>query len=187
MNAIRRFFVPDHPAGYVPGELARLIAERDLPLVECSGDGTPSSLRCKAGEILLRERVKRNFLQYTAIPVFTMGVAEGNLKAAVRHEGFANRTGLEVTGDEELAAPLRRPEVAEILMPLDFTRLELSGSPTGIHIEIETFGAAQVIMRIPRVRRYVSLGKIQSQLLVRAFEAIAGSFSAASMKSSPVN
>ena len=176
---LRRFFVPEMPPGYRPGSLLARIAMRDLPQMECAAGEAKATIRASAGRIDVRERVRRDFLQHTALAVFGMGDAHGQARACARHTGTLGRKGVRFEGDPLLSRALGCPDVVTALLPLDFTRLEVSGIPGAFRIEIETYGGAEVVLRLPKMRRYVQLGRKQCELLLGAFEAIANALSGA--------
>ena len=178
---LKSFFAPELPAGYRPGALLARIAERDLPEMECieAKDAPAAAIPLKGQSIDVRERIKKDFLLHTTLAVFGLGDAEGPACATAHHTGGLKRTGVSFTGDQILTDPLSRPEVTDALLPLDFTRLEIFGTPAAFRIEIETYGGSEVVMRVPRTRRYVPLGPRQSHHLLLAFDAIAGALSKA--------
>lgn len=176
---LRRFFVPEAPPGYRPGSLLARIAARDLPRMECAAGEAVATLRASTGRIDVRERVRKDFLQHTALAVFGMGDAHGEARARARHTGALGRKGVRFEGDPLLSGVLTCPDVVAAVLPLDFTRLEVSGVPGAFRIEIETYGGAEVVLRLPRMRRYVPLGREQCEHLLGAFEAIAAALSGA--------
>lgn len=172
MSFVREFFAPETPAGFWPGDLLAQIAERDLTQMEHSNDGSPGSIKTNGMIISVHERVRRDFLQHTAIAVFRMGRVEGNAKVRARHTGSMKRTGVRFEGEKKFVGALQSGDVIKTLLPLDFTRLEIFGTSEACGIEIETYGASRVVMRIPRVRRYVPLGSEQRAHLMKAFGVI---------------
>lgn len=170
---LRRFFVPDTPAGYRPGALLARIAAHDMPQLECGGVvGSEGVIRRGAHQIEVRERIRRDFLQHTSIAVFALGENDGSALSTAHHTGNIRRNGVRFEGDPVLSSRLNCPDVADALLPLDFTRFEVSGTPAAYRIEIETYGAAEVVLQLPRMRRYVPLGTEQSKHLFAAFDAV---------------
>lgn len=174
---LQRFFVPEVPAGYQPGSLLAQIAKRDLPGMMCSVGTPEATIDLQSSRIDVRERVKRVFFQHTTMTVYGLGRPKGTARAFAQHTGEFRRTGIRFKGDGVLVGRLDRTDVTDVLTPLDFTRLSISGMPGAFRVEIETYGGAEVVLRSPRVRRYVPMGQDQSTLLLEAFRVIAAALS----------
>lgn len=74
-------------------------------------------------------------------------------------------------GDAQALAPLieriqHDAALNAALLPLDFKRCMLTRNEAGWQVEIEHFGASEVVNRLPSMRRYIRLTPEQRQALL---------------------
>lgn len=171
----RRVTAPGPPS-------SRLIAliEGDLPGYrrETGDDGRARFLPVADGPVFeVASRLEKRFLGRTEVAVFRAAV-EVTLSEksviALRHTGGLKRTGVTavaVEGGESaqrVATALASDhDLAEALMPLDFTRFEVIGGSTGCRVEVELVGASHVAMALPPMRSYVRLYPDQREAMLR--------------------
>jgi hypothetical protein len=165
-------------SGYQPG---RLLAQLhgDLRGFDRQDTGCGSARFSATGPAMafaVRERVDVQFLMHTTIAQFEYVVAvpsPAHSHIRVRHRGALRRRGVDfaaVAGDDAVVSALREDaELAAALMPLDFTRCELISEPSGWCVELEHYGASEVVGRIPALSRYVPLIASQRESLLAAF------------------
>jgi hypothetical protein len=164
-------------SAYWPGRLlARL--HGDLREFERRDTGCGAAqFSTAATTFAVREVVDRHFLMHTVVAQFEYAVhapAPGRSHIRVRHRGMLTRCGIEFESRSADAGPVQAlradAELATALMPLDFTRCELFGNPAGWRIELQHYGASEVVGRIPSLSRYVPLIASQRESLLAAFE-----------------
>lgn len=63
----------------------------------------------------------------------------------------------------------RDRRLLEVLLPLDFKRLELCRDERGWQVTLEHFGASEVVNRLPGMRRYIRLNTEQREALLGSF------------------
>jgi hypothetical protein len=167
-------------SGYLPGRLLTRL-HRDLRDFDRqdTGDGL-ARFSTSAMAFAVREIVDRNFLMHTVIAQFEYSVAAPSPARShirVRHRGALTRRGIEfdvAAGDAAAIHALQADdELAAALMPLDFTRCELLSEPSGWRIELQHYGASEVVGRIPALSRYVPLIDSQRESLLASFRGFA--------------
>jgi hypothetical protein len=167
-------------SGYLAGRvLARLHGDfRDFDRQD-TGDGA-AHFSTSAMTFAVREIVERHFLMHTVIAQFEYSVAAPNPTQShirVRHRGALTRRGIEfdagLGGVAAVAALQADDELAAALMPLDFTRCEIFGERSGWRIELQHYGASEVVGRIPSLSRYIPLIEPQRASLLAAFRGFA--------------
>jgi hypothetical protein len=125
----------------------------------------------------VREIVDRHFLMHTVIAQFEFLIAApgpASSRIRVRHRGALRRQGIEFEGNgHEVTALQRDGDLAAALMPLDFTRCAILGAPSGWRIELQHYGASEVVGRIPALSRYVPLIASQRESMLAAFRGFA--------------
>jgi hypothetical protein len=129
-------------------------------------------------DFTVREIVQSDFLMQTVIAQFECSVAATHsvpLHLRVRHRGAFRRTGVTfdaVSGNGAAIEALGADAgLLAALLPLDFTRCELTGGPSGWQIEVQHYGASEVIGRLPGLCRYIPLIPSQRDSLLAAFQA----------------
>ena len=140
-----------------------------------SADG---SLKCK-----IRERVERHFLMHivaleVSLTVPAAAVPGGRLE--IRNSGVMFRKGIVCAVPTNCLAEMKaikdmlegNKALVAALMVLDFRRCELVGTETGWQICLEPYGASEVVSRMPSFRRYIRLGREQTDSLIMALKAL---------------
>lgn len=96
------------------------------------------------------------------------------LTVTLSHTGGLRRTGIDgkATKGGDSAAKVARllgsdRDLAEALLPLDFTRFEVGGDPSGSRAQLELMGASHVAMALPPIRSYVHLYPDQRDAMTR--------------------
>jgi hypothetical protein len=167
-------------SGYLPGRLlARLHGDfRDFDRQDTKHGAARFSTSAMA--FAVREIVERNFLMHTVIAQFEYSVAARSPAQShirVRHRGALTRRGIEFDagrgGGAAVTALQADDELAAALMPLDFTRCEILSEPSGWRIELQHYGASEVVGRIPSLSRYIPLIEPQRESLLAAFRGFA--------------
>jgi len=131
------------------------------------------------------ERVQPQFLMHIVSARFVMpvmGSEAGDARIALTHTGAWRRSGLnwrirrgERTRLQPLLARLDADEILrEALMALDFHIFELVQDENGWRVETEPYGASEVVVRFPAMRRYIRLTREQAQYLVNALARLQG-------------
>lgn len=135
------------------------------------------------GPILeLASRIEKRFLGRTEVAVFRAdidrAVPEESI-VALRHTGGLKRTGVTAvvveggeSGERVASALASDSSLAEVLMPLDFTRFEVICGPDGCRAEVELMGASHVAIALPPIRSYVHLYPDQREAMTRGLEAV---------------
>lgn len=127
-------------------------------------------------------RIEKRFLGRTEIAVFRaaidLSLPEESI-VALRHTGGLKRTGVTAVlveggepGEVVATALANDADLAEALMPLDFTRFEVIAGTAGCHVEVELMGASHVAIALPPIRSYVHLHPEQREALTRGLEAV---------------
>ena len=169
-------------SAYLPGRLlARL--HGDLGDFERQDTGSGAARFLAAANAMtfsVREIVDRHFLMHTVIAQFEYSVAAPSPARShirVRHRGAFTRRGIEFEATAGGATEVRGLQadegLAAALMPLDFTRCELFSEPAGWRVELQHYGASEVVGRIPALSRYVPLIAAQRESLLGAFRGFA--------------
>jgi len=131
------------------------------------------------------ERVQPQFLMHVVSSRFIMpvpGSEAGDARIALTHTGAWRRSGLnwrikrgERTRLQPLLARLDADEMLrEALMALDFHVFELAQDENGWRVETEPYGASEVVVRFPAMRRYIRLTRDHAQHLVNALARLQG-------------
>ncbi len=130
----------------------------------------------------LASRIEKRFLGRTEIAVFRAGIDVSlpeESVVALRHTGGLKRAGVTAVvveggeSAERVASALATDDsLTEPLMPLDFTRFEVIGGPTGCRAEVELMGATHVAIALPPIRSYIHLYPDQRDALTRGLEAV---------------
>jgi len=131
------------------------------------------------------ERVAPQFLLHIVSSRFIMPVANseaGHARIRLTHSGAWRRSGLNWNikrGEQALLQSLiTRLNADEILyaalMALDFHVFELIQDNTGWRVETEPYGASEVVVRFPAMRRYIRLSREQAQHLINALARLQG-------------
>jgi len=108
--------------------------------------------------------------------------AAGAARIVLTHRGAWRRSGLNwriKRGESAvLQALLARLDADETLhaalMALDFHVFELIQDENGWRVETEPYGASEVVVRFPAMRRYIRLTREQAQHLVNALARLQG-------------
>jgi hypothetical protein len=165
-------------SGYRPGRLlARLHGDfRGFDRQDTDSGAARFSTAAEKMAFAVREIVDRHFLMHTVIAQFEYSVAAASPARShirVRHRGALTRSGIEFearAGDEATVVALQADdELTAALMPLDFTHCELFSAPSGWRIELQHYGASEVVGRIAALSRYVPLIASQRESLLAAF------------------
>jgi len=130
----------------------------------------------------LASRIEKRFLGRTEIAVFRAGIdvslPEESI-VALRHTGGLKRTGVTAVvveggeSAERVASALATDrDLAQALMPLDFTRFEVICGPAGCRVEVELMGASHVAVALPPIRSYIHLYPDQRDAMTRGLEAV---------------
>jgi hypothetical protein len=182
---LRNWWAHPPPAGYTPGSLiARL--RHDLRYLECQPlDDTSAVFRLgdRQLEFEVRAHVESQFLMHVVTTEFSYRIANsgaGDNRLAIRHRGSWKRTGITCTAPEHsddatraLAQRLASDAaLASALLPLDFTRCELTQDPQGWRVSVVHFGACEVVYRVPPIRQYVRLAPAQLDAMLASFQAL---------------
>ena len=178
--APRRRGTPGLPSSRLAGLIE---AELSGPRREVGDDGRARFVPVGDGPVLeLASRVEKRFLGRTEIAVFRAGfdtLLPEEAVVALRHTGGLKRTGVTailVEGGEAgagVASSLATdPGLAQVLMPLDFTRFEVFCGPAGCRAEVELMGASLVAMALPPLRSYGHLDPDQRDAMISGFEAV---------------
>jgi hypothetical protein len=184
LNLFKRLF-DQPPPGFQPGvTLAHAVAELRGTLGVTSAAASCAVLRTTNGELecAVRERVERHFLMHIVALEFVLNVPSVALpggRIEVRNTGLLFRTGIACTVPGKQRAPLQavtqRIEADRMLqralMSLNFRRCALVGGEEGWSVLLEPYGASEVVNRRPSFRRYIRLGKEQTDALVMALTA----------------
>jgi len=131
------------------------------------------------------ERVQPQFLMHIVSSRFMMPVAgseAGEARISLTHRGAWRRSGLHWNikrGERARLQPLLTRLTADdmlytALMALDFHIFELIQDNTGWRVETEPYGASEVVVRFPAMRRYIRLTREQAQHLVNALSRLQG-------------
>jgi len=131
------------------------------------------------------EQVQPQFLMHIVSSRFIMKVADseaGDAQITLTHRGALRRNGLNwciKRGERALLQPmLARLDADETLhtalMALDFHRFELIQDNTGWRVETEPYGASEVVIRFPAMRRYIRLPHEQARHLINALARLQG-------------
>jgi len=175
------------PRGYVPGNtLARVAHDlsglRTAPL-------SPERWRFDqpgaSWQFDVLERVQPQFLMHIVSSQFVMpvmGSDAGEARITLTHSGAWRRTGLNWRikhGEAAVLQPLLTrldadKALYDALMALDFHVFELIQDDTGWRVETEPYGASEVVVRFPAMRRYIRLTREQAQYLVNALARLQG-------------
>jgi len=175
------------PRGYLPGAtLARLAHDlsglRAQPL-------SPERWRFDQSDASwhfdVLERVQPQFLMHVVSSRFIMPVMRseaGHARIRLTHSGTWRRSGLNwkiLRGDQAYLQPLLdRLNVDDMLytalMALDFHVFELIQDQSGWRVETEPYGASEVVVRFPAMRRYIRLTREQAQHLINALARLQG-------------
>lgn len=180
-SLIKGWLVPAAPRGYRPGAtLQRLARELMVDIAEPEG----SCLHCQAGASLVfdvQERTEGLFLSHTVSCEFRLPLTlpiesstVGHLQ--IRHRGTWRREGIlcKVKGRDDatgtlaaIAGQLQNDEhLVKTLLPLDFRRCELRQEAGRWWLCIEHFGASEIVVSVPPLRRYIRLVRQQQQHLL---------------------
>jgi len=175
------------PRGYVPGNtLARVAHDlsglRTAPL---SPDRWRFDQPGASWHFDVLERVSPQFLMHIVSSRFIMPVADsggGQARIRLTHRGAWRRNGLNWTikhGERARLQPLLTRLNADAplyaaLMALDFHLFELVQDQNGWRVETEPYGASEVVVRFPAMRRYIRLTREQAQHLVNALARLQG-------------
>jgi len=175
------------PRGYVPGAtLARVAHDltglRAQPL---SPERWHFDQPGASWHFDVIERVQPQFLMHVVSSRFIMPVANseaGYARIRLTHSGAWRRTGLNwriKCGERaHLQALLARLDADETLysalMALDFHVFELLQDERGWRVETEPYGASEVVVRFPAMRRYIRLTYEQAQALLNALARLQG-------------
>jgi hypothetical protein len=169
-------------SGYLPGRLLTRL-QHDLREFDRQDTGCGAarfSTATGAMAFAVREIVDRHFLMHTVIAQFEYSVpalSPAGSHIRVRHRGALTRRGLEfeaAAGNSAAVPALQADaELAAALMPLDFTRCEILSEPSGWRIELQHYGASEVVGRIPSLSRYIPLIEPQRESLLAAFRGFA--------------
>jgi len=106
----------------------------------------------------------------------------GDARIRLTHRGAWRRNGLNwkiLRGERALLQPLlARLDADDILytalMALDFHIFELIQDENGWRVETEPYGASEVVVRFPAMRRYIRLTREQARYLVNALARLQG-------------
>jgi len=130
----------------------------------------------------LASRIEKRFLGRTEIAVFRADIEVSLSKesiVALSHTGGLKRTGVTAvaleggeSGQRVAAALASDHSLAEALMPLDFTRFEITCGPAGCRVEVELIGASHVAIALPPIRSYVHLYPDQREAMTRGLEEV---------------
>jgi len=175
------------PRGYVPGNTLARVAH-DLSGLRAAILAPTRWRFDQAGaswHFDVLEQVSPQFLMHIVSSRFIMPVANseaGDARIRLTHRGAWRRRGLHWTikhGERAHMQPLlARLEADEVLhgalMALDFHAFELIQDDTGWRVETEPYGASEVVVRFPAMRRYIRLTYEQAQHLVNALARLQG-------------
>jgi len=131
------------------------------------------------------EQVSPQFLMHIVSSRFIMPVADseaGDARIRLTHRGAWRRNGLNwkiLRGEQALLQPLLARLNADqplyaALMALDFHIFELIQDENGWRVETEPYGASEVVVRFPAMRRYIRLTREQARYLVNALARLQG-------------
>jgi hypothetical protein len=130
----------------------------------------------------LASRIEKRFLGRTENAVFRAridcSVPEPSI-VALRHTGGLKRTGVTAvlveggeSGRRVAAALANDRNLAEAVLPLDFTRFEVICDPVGCRAEVELMGASHVAIALPPMRSYIRLYPDQREAMKSGFDAV---------------
>ncbi|AZC24626.1 DUF3156 family protein [Pseudomonas sessilinigenes] len=170
------------PSGYRPGLTLNQL-RRDLAGLEFDGQGMArGTFRCLQRGLAFEvaECPQAQFLMHIVACQWSMRVpcaGPGQARITLRHTGAIRRQGVAArlqVGDSADWAPLlqrlcRDRQLLEVLLPLDFKRLELCRDERGWQVTLEHFGASEVVNRLPGMRRYIRLNTEQREALLGSF------------------
>ena len=168
------------PLGYCPGRtLRRVMAELPKSVVADAAGACRAVLTTADGSLKcdVRETLERHFLMHIVAVEFTVSVpavAVPEARIRVGNTGVVSRTGVvcdapapyreavrfltdRIEGDSKLRSDLLR---------LDFSYCEIMGSDEGWTIRLAPYGGSEVVSTVPPFRRYIRLGRTQSEGLV---------------------
>lgn len=97
----------------------------------------------------------------------------------MRHTGRVRRTAVTAAvleGGELARRVVERlnaaPGLAEVLLPLDFTRFEIRGDRSSTTAQVELMGASLVAIALPPIRSYVHLYPDQREAMMKSLEVL---------------
>jgi hypothetical protein len=64
------------------------------------------------------------------------------------------------------------PDLASVMLPLDFSRFDLIQDAQGWRVRVAHFGACEVVYRVPPIRQYVRLTRAQLDAMLASFRAL---------------
>jgi len=175
------------PRGYMPGAtLARVAHDLNgLRAEPLSPERWRFDQSGASWHFDVLERVSPQFLMHIVSNRFIMPVANseaGEARIRLTHRGAWRRNGLNWTikrGEPARVQPLLTRLNADeplyaALMALDFHLFELVQDQNGWRVETEPYGASEVVVRFPAMRRYIRLTREQAQYLVNALARLQG-------------
>lgn len=161
------------------------LLEGDLPghRRETGEDGRARFVPAQGGPTLVvASRIDKRFLGRTEIAVFETDLSVSLPERAtieLKHIGGLKRSGVSAhlveggAGGQRVAEKLASDgELSRSLRPLDFTKFEVRGDPTGCVARIELMGASHVAIALPPIRSYVRLYPDQREAMTRGLEEV---------------
>jgi len=175
------------PQNYMPGATLRRLAH-DLTGLRAeilAADRWRFDQPGASWHFEVRERVQPQFLMHIVSSRFMMPVVHseaGYSRISLTHSGIWRRSGLRwkiKQGDQaRLQSLLTRlfadQPLYEAFMALDFHCFELIQDASGWRVEAEPYGASEVVVRFPSMRRYIRLTFEQAQHLLNALARLQG-------------